>query len=59
VSALVGPAGSLLGGLLGGTAAQWLGLPSVFQLIAGAFLLASLSLVLLLRGRTVAARLPG
>lgn len=57
VSALVGPAGSLLGGLLGGNAAQWLGLPSVFQLIGAAFLFASSSLVLLLRARAVAARL--
>lgn len=46
VSALVGPTGSLVGGLLGGNAAHWLGLASVFQLAGGAFLLASVSLTL-------------
>lgn len=55
VSALVGPLGSLLGGLLGGHAAHWLGLPSVFQLAGAAFLLASAMLALLLRAPARAA----
>jgi predicted MFS family arabinose efflux permease len=38
-NALVGPTGSVLGGLVGGNAAHWFGLPNVFLLAAGAFLL--------------------
>jgi predicted MFS family arabinose efflux permease len=39
-NALVGPAGGVLGGLVGGNAAHWLGLQTVFLVAAAAFLLA-------------------
>ena len=38
-NALVGPTGSVLGNLLGGNAAHWLGLPGVFLLAAAPFLI--------------------
>jgi MFS family permease len=44
MSALVGPSGGVLGNLLGGWLATWIGLPNVFLLIAAGFgLAASLS----------------
>jgi predicted MFS family arabinose efflux permease len=38
LNALVGPVGGVLGNLLGGNAARWLGLPGVFLLAAAPFL---------------------
>jgi predicted MFS family arabinose efflux permease len=53
-NALVGPTGGVLGGLVGGNAAHWLGLQSVFLLAAAAFLLGCGGLLL---GRIPARRL--
>jgi predicted MFS family arabinose efflux permease len=50
-NALVGPTGGVLGGLVGGSAAHWFGLQTVFLLAAGAFSVACGRLLLGQRSR--------